>query len=604
MHLRFTTILLLFFCLTVQLSAQNSDFITLTTYGYGSDQDEATQNALRNAVEEAFGTFVSSKSEILNDKLVTDEITSVSSGNIQDYSVLSKLKQEDSSYSVTVRATVSISNLIQFTENKGGEADLKGGMFARNIKLQQLNEESEYRTIKNITEVLKDIADRSFDFTIRVEEPTQVEGEPNQFKIPVEVRAKLNSNFQNFKSYLFESLQGIAMTQAEVENYIRLNKDVYKVVIFKDKRADAPILDSDQYAHFQEGDGRRFDFFLGGRNIFALDWDWEQDVLMYGYFGDKQPPQLLEELYPLIKKEIKDFLDEHFVYDEFYLRNSKSDILVKNLIHYLAHSLQNFEISTGIDSFRLYDLQIGEEYLEEHKETVTALDYWFRPGLNRNSQRYYYPSPLMKATNIKVITTNYFLVRTERVRYKNRENIIGNEYFVSLYEFTEKAFAEAKSDNTSKTYLEEILNGEREAYHFGGSLNLRTDDDDREPYSFFYQYDELERRAYFDEQMAVERNFPFLSLLDTFGTELDFCKFLYRIGRRTGRFMSNRFIDYEQCEIKSAHNHSKHKSISIFSFISLSAEDGTSAIFNFDDIRSLEELNNISGYSVAPLISN
>jgi hypothetical protein len=476
-------------------------------------------------------------------------------------------------------------------------------MFARNIKLQQLNEESEYRTIKNITEVLKDMADRSFDFTIRVEEPTQVEGEPNLFKIPVEVRARLNSNFQNFKDYLFESLQGIAMTQAEVENYIRLNKDVYKIVIFKDKRTDAPLLDSDQYAHFQEGDGRRFDFFLGGRNIFAIDWDREQDVLMYGYFGDQDFPQSLEELYPVIKKEIKDFLGEHFVYDEFYLRNSKSDILVKNLIHYLAHSLQNFEISTGIDSFELYDLQIGEGYadLEEHKETVTALDYWFRPGLNRNSSRYYYPSPLMKATNINGKTTNYRLIRTERVR-SNRENIIGNEYFVSLYEFTEKTFAEAINSNSSKTYLEEILNGEREAYHFGGSLNLKTDDDS-DPYSFFYHYDELDRRAYFDEQLAVRRNFPFLNLLDAFGTELDYCRFLSSSIRNTqSRFMSNRFIDYEQCEEKLAHNHSKHKSISIFSFISLSAEDGTSAIFNFDDIRSLEELNNISGYSVEPVM--
>jgi hypothetical protein len=206
----------------------------------------------------------------------------------------------------------------------------------------------------------------------------------------------------------------------------------------------------------------------------------------------------------------------------------------------------------------------------------------------------------MKASNINSATDNYHLKRTKRVG-RNRHTIEGNEYFVSTYEFTEKYWGEAKSDHSSKTLLEEILRGEREASQFGGSLNLKTDDDS-DPYSFFYHYDRL-HRTHFDEQLAVRRNFPFLSLLDTFGTELNFCRFLSNSIRQTqSRFMSNRFIDYEQCEEKLAHNHSKHKSISIFSFISLSAEDGTSAIFNFDDIRSLEELNNISGYSVEPVM--
>ena len=43
-----------------------------------------TLQARSSAVEEAFRVFVSTKTEILNDQLAIDEITSVSSGNIQD----------------------------------------------------------------------------------------------------------------------------------------------------------------------------------------------------------------------------------------------------------------------------------------------------------------------------------------------------------------------------------------------------------------------------------------------------------------------------------------------------------------------------------------
>jgi len=334
---RYSVFLLFLFCQVIPVRGQDGDLVTLSTYGHGNNLDTATERALRSAVEEAFGVFVSTKTEVLNDQLAVDEIISVSSGNIQDYQVLSKLKQEDGSYSVTVKSTVSISSLIKFTENRGGEADLKGGMFARNIKLQQLNEESEYRTLKNITEVLKDIADRSFDFSVEVDEPTQVEGQPNQFKIPVMVTAKLNSNFQNFKDYLFESLQAISMTHAEVNNYIQLNKDVYKIVIFKDQRSNAPDLKTDSFASFVGNYGGRFDFMLDDRSIFAIDWNDDENALMYGYFGNQNKPDSISELYSLVKKDIKEYLSSHFSLGEFYLRNSKSDILVKNLIHYLVH---------------------------------------------------------------------------------------------------------------------------------------------------------------------------------------------------------------------------------------------------------------------------
>ena len=45
--------------------AQEDKTVTLTVSGQGQTQDEAKQNALRNAIEQAFGTFISSNTEIL-----------------------------------------------------------------------------------------------------------------------------------------------------------------------------------------------------------------------------------------------------------------------------------------------------------------------------------------------------------------------------------------------------------------------------------------------------------------------------------------------------------------------------------------------------------
>ena len=76
-------LILTFIALSITIYAQEDNSATLTVSGQGKTQDEAKQNALRSAIEQAFGAFISSNTEILNDELVKDEIVSVSNGNIQ-----------------------------------------------------------------------------------------------------------------------------------------------------------------------------------------------------------------------------------------------------------------------------------------------------------------------------------------------------------------------------------------------------------------------------------------------------------------------------------------------------------------------------------------
>ena len=51
--------------------------ITLVTSGTGNTKEEATKNALRSALEQTYGAFVSANSQVVNDELVKDEIISI-----------------------------------------------------------------------------------------------------------------------------------------------------------------------------------------------------------------------------------------------------------------------------------------------------------------------------------------------------------------------------------------------------------------------------------------------------------------------------------------------------------------------------------------------
>ena len=128
--------LFLIVALAMNVSAYSQDdkTVTLVVSGQGKTQDEAKQNALRSAIEQAFGTFISSKTEILNDNLVKDEIVSVANGNIQKFEIISEVQIPNGGYATSLKATVSITKLTSFVESKGVDVEFKGGLFALNIQ--------------------------------------------------------------------------------------------------------------------------------------------------------------------------------------------------------------------------------------------------------------------------------------------------------------------------------------------------------------------------------------------------------------------------------------------------------------------------------------
>ena len=207
----------------------NDKTVTITVTGQGKTIDEAKTNALRSAIEQAFGAFVSSNTTILNDSLVKDEIVSVTNGNIQKYDVLNETPMTDGSYVTTLKATVSVSKLTSFCESKGVVVEFKGGLFTINIKQQILNEQAEIKAIWETLFLLNPIMNQSFDYTLKTSDPKSLDDKNLNWEIPFTVSVSSNKNIDFVFDYLKNSMKNISLTAQEVENYKSLGKNIFKV---------------------------------------------------------------------------------------------------------------------------------------------------------------------------------------------------------------------------------------------------------------------------------------------------------------------------------------------------------------------------------------
>ena len=212
--------------------AQEADkTVSITVSGSGKTQDEAKQNALRSAIEQAFGAFISSKTEMFNDQVVADQMASVSSGNIKSYEVLNESQLPDGSWGVTLKAVVSVDKLTSFVAAKGIAIEIKGGLFALNIKQQLLNEQGEIKAVSEMVGLLHEPMQISFDYVIKSSDPQSLDAESKNWEIPIEVTATANKNMDFCANYCIRTLSALSLSIEEVTSYQSLNKAVFTVVI-------------------------------------------------------------------------------------------------------------------------------------------------------------------------------------------------------------------------------------------------------------------------------------------------------------------------------------------------------------------------------------
>jgi PKD repeat protein len=224
--------------LNLFVNAQENKTVTLTVSGSGKTLEESKTNALRSAIEQAFGAFISSKTEILNDDFIKDEIVSITNGNIEKFEIISKVELPDGGYAISINATVSISKLTSFAQSKGVSIEVKGDLFAANIIQQKLDEKAELIALKNIINVSNELLKKSFDYSIITNEnPIATSNNSENFIIPLIVKVQLNNNYTKFCDYFFSSLNQISLSKIEAENNKKIGKE-NDVLIYIDKQGE------------------------------------------------------------------------------------------------------------------------------------------------------------------------------------------------------------------------------------------------------------------------------------------------------------------------------------------------------------------------------
>ena len=210
-----------------QMSAQNSDEVTLVVSAVGATTEDATKTALRNAIEQAYGTFVSANTTILNDELVKDEIVTIANGNIKNYKEIANTTLADGRVSVTLQAIVSISKLVSYAQSKGASTEFAGATFAMNMKMKELNKKNEIAALENLLVQVKQMLPYAFDRRLVIGTPK----EPDLAKL---LENPAEDNFQD----LLNVLKSIAINNGTNIKALREINGLGNYYFFNDKVAE------------------------------------------------------------------------------------------------------------------------------------------------------------------------------------------------------------------------------------------------------------------------------------------------------------------------------------------------------------------------------
>lgn len=74
--------------------------------GVGIDFEKARQNAIRNAIEQVIGTYVSSDTMVKNSQVIKDQILSYSGGYVKNMDVIAQERTDDGLFSIKIEALV------------------------------------------------------------------------------------------------------------------------------------------------------------------------------------------------------------------------------------------------------------------------------------------------------------------------------------------------------------------------------------------------------------------------------------------------------------------------------------------------------------------
>lgn len=224
---------LLFIALSIPAFSQPKE-VTLVVTGEGATKEAATNNALRSAVEQTFGVFVSANTEILNDELIRDEVATISSGNIKTFEEVASISSPDGRVMVTLNAVVSIGQLVSYAQNHGASTEFAGSTFGANMRLYELNKHAQQKALSNLYSELLTLSSTMFDYSLEVGEPV-VEGNVRYPRhahekgvyVPMTVKVVANANTKAIGDYYLNTIKSISCDAKEMRPFSNMGLESY-----------------------------------------------------------------------------------------------------------------------------------------------------------------------------------------------------------------------------------------------------------------------------------------------------------------------------------------------------------------------------------------
>ena len=230
------SILLFFMGGIIDINASNKkENVRIVTSGEGLSKTEATNSALRSAIEQVYGTFVSTNTVLLNDELEKDEIVTVSSGNINSYKYISEI-EKGGKFNVTIEANVSVGKLIKYAQSKGAMADLAGEKFNQDLLTYEFYKQNEQKVINHLTKQIEILSSKLFyGYEIQIDNPKLSIGVQDG---PIYCSATINyqSNFNLLAEHIWKTLASISMSEDEIKWCNNVNVDYDCFILTKPRK--------------------------------------------------------------------------------------------------------------------------------------------------------------------------------------------------------------------------------------------------------------------------------------------------------------------------------------------------------------------------------
>ena len=189
--------------------------VKVNSQGEGTTRENAIHQALREALERTYNSFISSNTLFSNDEIVSDEIVSITRGNIVKYKVLyERFDSISKMHNVMVESVVSLDKFKNYSKSHGATVEIDGASLASSLianeKMKRFNTENEVVAVKNFILEMEQLCKNLYEYTVKVKIPENINS-----GISIFVIAQTNMNLFYCFRKMYDILNRLSNNQGD-----------------------------------------------------------------------------------------------------------------------------------------------------------------------------------------------------------------------------------------------------------------------------------------------------------------------------------------------------------------------------------------------------